>query len=243
MFRFLAAVMIAGAALADGIVHGVVVDETGAHVPAATVRLVIEGQTTTQHQALTNDSGDFEITNVAPGKYILRADHEGFRGRGKSVIVTDGAMTDTGRITLRISCDAPGANCEIIAVPVNTPWPMPEPEIARAGFYLRPGCNADLEKAVEDCSSASDRGDLQLERRADGSEYLKPVNHAKLSDCETRQRIDEPVRLDGLGADNEWCVETNAGHHAHLFLSGQVVEAGDNKVRLWVVTRKSSHIQ
>jgi hypothetical protein len=243
MLRFLLAVVVAGSALAGGIVRGVVIDPSEAHVPYATVRLLREGQAEAQYQTQTNADGEFEISDAAPGKYMVRVDHDGFRGRVKPVVVVaDGARADTVRVKLGFSCDAPGANCEVIALPTNVPMPPPrEPEFAHGGFYLRPGCQANLEKAAEECSGK--RGDLRLERSSDGALYLRPVDRAKISDCETPKPIDQPVRVDGLGADSEWCVETNAKHHAHLFLSGPVVEPGANRVRLWVVTRKSTHIE
>jgi hypothetical protein len=239
MFRFLAAVMVAGSALANGVVRGVVIDPAKARVPYATVRLLREDRTEAHYQAQTNADGEFEISDVAPGKYMVRADHDGFRGRVKPLVVTDGATADLVRVMLGLSCDAPGANCETIVWPAHEPMPPPpEPVLAHGGFYLRPGCLANLDTAVEECSGSDNRGDLRLERRTDGALYLKPVNRAKISDCETPKPIEEPVRVDGLGADNEWCVETNANHHAHLFLSGPIVERGADRVRLWVVTRK-----
>lgn len=59
-----------------------------------------------------------------------------------------------------------------------------------------------------------------------------------ISDCKDRYRFDQPIRIDGLGPGNAWCVETNSKQRAHVFIERKVVEPESEEIALWVVTRK-----
>jgi len=239
MLRFLVAVMVAGCALVGATVSGSVTDESGASIRGATVRLLQEGQTATQYRAQTNDAGEFKISDVAPGKYTVRASFTGFTERVKSAEVVDWAPGDVGTLALGLAgCDAPHVFCDPI-YPVGVPIQPPDQILARKGFGLQSGCQVDLDNAVVKCpdKGSANQGDLQLERTSDGAIYLKPVNHARISDCEWRTEIVR-LRLDGLGPGNDWCIVTNSKHHAHVFTDLRVIEPGDDHVALWVVTRK-----
>ena len=59
-----------------GTLRGQVTDPSGAVVPNATVAIVVSGKQT--HSATTNRSGGYEIGNLAPGKYTVTANAQGF---------------------------------------------------------------------------------------------------------------------------------------------------------------------
>ena len=59
-----------------GTLRGQVTDPSGAVVPNATVAIVVSGRQT--HSATTNRSGGYEIGNLAPGKYTVTANAQGF---------------------------------------------------------------------------------------------------------------------------------------------------------------------
>jgi len=59
-----------------GTLRGQVTDPSGAVVPNATVAILVSGQQT--HSATTNRSGSYEIGNLAPGKYTVTANAQGF---------------------------------------------------------------------------------------------------------------------------------------------------------------------
>ena len=61
---------------ATGTLHGQVTDPSGAVVPNATVAVLVSGGQT--HSATTNRSGSYEIGNLAPGKYTVTANAQGF---------------------------------------------------------------------------------------------------------------------------------------------------------------------
>jgi hypothetical protein len=59
-----------------GTLRGQVTDPSGAVVPNATVAILVSGGPT--HSATTNHSGSYEIGNLAPGKYTVTANAQGF---------------------------------------------------------------------------------------------------------------------------------------------------------------------
>src|SRR6266851_4498992 len=59
-----------------GTLRGQVTDPSGAVVTNATVAVLVSGGQT--HSATTNRSGNFEIGNLAPGKYTVTANAQGF---------------------------------------------------------------------------------------------------------------------------------------------------------------------
>ncbi len=61
---------------AAGTLRGQVTDPSGAVVPNATVAIVVSGRQT--QSATTNRSGGYEIGNLAPGKYTVTANAQGF---------------------------------------------------------------------------------------------------------------------------------------------------------------------
>jgi len=60
----------------SGTLHGQVTDPSGAVVPNAAVAVLVSGGQ--PHSATTNRSGNYEIGNLAPGKYTVTANAPGF---------------------------------------------------------------------------------------------------------------------------------------------------------------------
>jgi hypothetical protein len=241
MFRFLAAMIVAGPALAGGIVQGIVVDQSfggGASLPHTVVRLLPEGSSTTRYRAEAGRDGEFRIENVTLGTYTLRAYRPGFREEAMTVTVVEGEIADAGRVVLRLAgCDSPGTICDNFGIGPPSP-----PDVARGDVVLRLGCGVDLDKAAATCpdsaSRSDNRVDLRFEAGKEGAIYLTPINGAIVTSCEGKSRSDQPIRIDGLGPGNDWCVQTNAKHYSHVFIEVRVVEPGADEVILWVVTRQ-----
>src|SRR5262245_21793647 len=78
----LAALLALGSTLfgqtSSGEVNGSVTDQTGAALPAATVKLVNQA-TRIETQAPLNKDGRFTFVNVKPGSYVLRVEAQGFK--------------------------------------------------------------------------------------------------------------------------------------------------------------------
>src|ERR1700683_2836024 len=98
--RFCIGVMVAGSALADGVVRGSVVDPNSAVIPRSEVRLLPQGSGTTPYSGETGDNGEFKIEGVSPGIYVVRAHHVGFMEGAVTVTVIDGKTADAGRVPL-----------------------------------------------------------------------------------------------------------------------------------------------
>src|SRR6185503_3221482 len=92
-------------------VQGTVTDSTGAIVTGATVNL-INNETGQTQEATTNDSGFYRFSSLAPGRYTLTAEREGFKKQtidnvdvnaetvsGLDFKLTDGAIIEVVTIT------------------------------------------------------------------------------------------------------------------------------------------------
>src|SRR5262249_8746535 len=84
-----------------GEVNGTVVDQAGAAVPAATIKLINQA-TKIETQATPNQSGDFRFVNVKPGNYVLRVESQGFKTVQTSVfnVGVNQAVTNDGSLTV-----------------------------------------------------------------------------------------------------------------------------------------------
>ncbi len=82
-----------------GTLRGQVTDPSGAVVPSATVAVMVSGGQS--HSATTNRSGGYEIGNLAPGKYTVTANAQGF-----AVFVQNDVDVVAGRVAqFNISLD------------------------------------------------------------------------------------------------------------------------------------------
>ncbi|MGO9110947.1 MAG: carboxypeptidase-like regulatory domain-containing protein, partial [Thermoguttaceae bacterium] len=89
----------APSATTAGTLRGQVTDPSGAVVPNATVAIVVSGKQT--NSATTNRSGGYEIGNLAPGKYTVTANAQGF-----AVFVQNGVAVAAGQVAqFNISLD------------------------------------------------------------------------------------------------------------------------------------------
>ncbi len=80
---------------------GTVSDETGGVLPGAdiTLRNVENGST---RDAITDDTGQFRVTNLAPGEYELRAQLPGFQTAIRSGIVLNVGRSPSLNLTLSV---------------------------------------------------------------------------------------------------------------------------------------------
>jgi hypothetical protein len=232
--RFFVAIIAAASAFAGGVVQGSVMDPGIYPPPRAIVRVLPQSSGVTKYRFETSQ-GKFKIENVSAGVYVLRAYLAGFRESAITVAVRDGEITDTGNILLSF------AGCDVAICDSVTPQHLP-PDVARGDVILRPGCGVDLDKVIATCPSGvnplDNRADLKLDAGQESAVYLTPINGAVIVGCESKSRSDQRIRIDGLGPGNDWCVETNAKHHSHVFIELKVVEPGADEVALLVITRK-----
>ena len=136
----LAAPAVAQSQAVTGTLRGQVTDPSGAVVPNATVAIIeSEGQT---HSATTNRTGGYEIGNLAPGKYTVTANAQGF-----AVFVQDDVAVTAGQV----------AQCNI-ALDINVPKEKVNVQEETSQVDVNPASNAsaivlsgkDLEALADD---------------------------------------------------------------------------------------------
>ena len=76
-FKLPAFLFLVPALLAAATVEGVVKDPSGAAVPGAAV-ILKNSETAHAENALTDNQGHFAFADVAPGKYAITIQHDGF---------------------------------------------------------------------------------------------------------------------------------------------------------------------
>lgn len=75
-----------------GIIRGTVQDTTAQSLPVAGVEVVVRGSAEEQqYKTETDESGDYEISGVAPGRYLMSFYKDGYKPReGKAVTIAAG---------------------------------------------------------------------------------------------------------------------------------------------------------
>ena len=90
--RLILFALLAPALLAAVTVDGVVKDPSGAAVPNAAV-ILKSSETAHIENTVTDAQGHFAFADVAPGKFVITIQHEGFEDAGKDVEVADAPVT------------------------------------------------------------------------------------------------------------------------------------------------------
>jgi hypothetical protein len=88
--------------LPPGSISGAIVDQSGAAVTGARVRLTREDQSPIQ-EVLSDDDGQFSFSNVAPGPFQLTVTSEGFATQASSGILQSGESHIVPQITLALA--------------------------------------------------------------------------------------------------------------------------------------------
>jgi hypothetical protein len=86
----------------SGGVSGIVVDQSGAVVAGAQVRLVVEKQASSQ-EARSDDGGQFSFANVSPGPFQITVSSAGFAAQTVSGIVHSGEVNIVPSVVLTVA--------------------------------------------------------------------------------------------------------------------------------------------
>jgi hypothetical protein len=92
VFKLVLLVLLLPALLAAAAIDGVVKDPSGAAIPGAAV-ILKNSETALSVNALTDDQGHFAFADVAPGKYSITIQRDGFDDAEKSIDVADAPIT------------------------------------------------------------------------------------------------------------------------------------------------------
>ncbi|MGC9946322.1 MAG: carboxypeptidase regulatory-like domain-containing protein [Bryobacteraceae bacterium] len=93
-------ILLVPALLSAAAVEGIVKDPSGAAIPGAGV-ILKNSETALSENALTDNQGHFAFADVAPGKYTITIQHDGFEDSEKSIDVADAPVTLA--LTLKIA--------------------------------------------------------------------------------------------------------------------------------------------
>lgn len=237
MLRLFGVVLVTAAALASqppaGEIRGIVMDTANAPIEKAPVRARQEAPGSPVLQASSDADGSFTIPAVAPGTYLLHAWQAGFLPGILKITVRSGETTDVGKIALALAgCDAPGVMCDSLRAPSEN---VSESRVVvRTYVNIDRRCGVSLNRGESSCSHP----DLALRDEENGTVQLVPGNGAEVSPSCARLRFGTaPLRIDGLGPGDDFCVRTRKGLSSHVFLVDEV-PPGAAVLRLWCVTRK-----
>jgi hypothetical protein len=186
------------------------------------------------------NDGTFCVSDLGPGTYSVKAWKEGFRAnRVRDVVVRSGETTNIGVIQLEVvGCDAREIMCCLqVATPeVAATLPDAPVEIARTDLNLPRVCGADLSIGKALCPPTKDADMVFVEEH--GALLLRPVNGARMdSDCKGAYR-DQALRIEALGAGDDFCIKTRQGHTSHVFFEGDDVLHSTTELKLWIVTTR-----
>ena len=92
----------AGAQAVTGTISGSVADQQGQVIPGATVTIISEA-TNDPRVAVSDARGDFQVTNLQPGRYTVRVALESFRTlERKNVVLSAGERFSVGTLALEV---------------------------------------------------------------------------------------------------------------------------------------------
>jgi hypothetical protein len=108
---FIFVLLVAGAALpprlvaaqtVTGTISGTITDTQGQVIPGATVTVVAEA-TSESRDVVSDSKGDFQVTNVSPGKYTVRVSLASFRTlERKNIVLGAGERLAVGNLALEV---------------------------------------------------------------------------------------------------------------------------------------------
>jgi len=185
-----------------------VIDPGGAGTDAA-VKLFPVGSTEAIATTRSQQDGHFEFRDLTPGAYAIRASLSGFFQRERALVsVRPGEVADAGTIKLGF------LNCDFVIC--DSVVPTKSDILSKSDVFLPRGCSVDLDTSEADCADNPPK-QFDLTLKLDNSAlFLLPIHGATIGACGTREQSSEPLRIDGLGAGNNWCVRTTSHHVAHI---------------------------
>jgi hypothetical protein len=102
-----------------GTITGAVRDASGAIVPGADVTVTNQATNIAIHVS-TNDSGEFTVPNLAPGRYVVRVEKQGFRAAVENGLALDAAQTVRADATLQIGASNQQVEVQAAVVSLQT---------------------------------------------------------------------------------------------------------------------------
>ncbi len=104
---------------AAGAINGMVRDSSGAVIPQAAITLT-KVETNAKRTTVTNDTGNYALVQIAPGKYTLEVTKEGFKPERVTDIVVLVNQTATYDMTLSVGSTVQSLTVQAAAATVET---------------------------------------------------------------------------------------------------------------------------
>jgi hypothetical protein len=146
IFLFLTSLAVWAPAQSTGVIRGVMTDDSGAVIPAATVTITGNGNPRT---AQTQTDGSYTVTGLTPGTYHVRVSFPGFATVDKAVTLAAGATVSVP-IEMKVSAEKQ----EITVASDNTSAISVEPDNNATALVLRGEDLAALPDDPDDLASA-----------------------------------------------------------------------------------------
>jgi hypothetical protein len=215
---------------------GRVQDPSGGNPPGVCVSLKPVGSSERVAAVLTDDSGEFTFTGLAPQAYDLSFTAFGFKRRSLNANLMQRDNTISPVVLELVPA--------VIDYGVDSLIAYEARRLKDGRLELHSLCAVDLDDGRVDCPVGPDAGpvskgdDFRVEREAQ-EVYITAINGATIAPVETTastrpETCRSPhyslsrIRIDNLPAGSRVCMRTNQGHAAELDLSLETVcIAGD----------------
>src|SRR5215831_12136693 len=103
-----------------GTISGTITDSQGQVIPGATVTVVAES-TNESRESISDAKGDFQVTNLLPGRYTVRVALQSFRTlERKSIVLSAGERLAVGNLVLEVGGIGETVVVEAKGTQVNT---------------------------------------------------------------------------------------------------------------------------
>jgi len=215
------------------------VSDTGDNAVAETeIRLLSGATKAAEYRTRTLRDGSFRMENVRPGLYTIRAWRSGFREElSPEFAVPGGDVVETHNMVLRLGgCDVPGTICDDFGLA-----PHEAPALRKGRLVLARNCGVNLDEGLDNAICAEDRRvDLWFRAESDSRLELQPGQAAALAQftnyrCNSAHFERDSWLMNGRGPGTELCVLTSEGHHAFVYVEGEVNNSSSS-IKLYYVT-------
>jgi hypothetical protein len=109
---FMLSVSVASAQVITSTIYGTVTDPSGASIPGATVKVISESSGTTA-TVVANDTGEFTVGSLQPGRYAVQIEAQGFKAQKQTGLQV--AAGDRLRVTYALEIGSVSSTVEVSA--------------------------------------------------------------------------------------------------------------------------------
>ena len=106
-----------GAQAVTGTISGTIVDQQSQVIPGATITMVNES-TSDSRPTVSDERGNFQVTNLQPGRYTIRVELQNFRTHERqNVVLSAGERLSIGTVALEVGGLGERLDCAAYPLP------------------------------------------------------------------------------------------------------------------------------